>query len=407
VLLDDQLAMLATGRSQSLFTSDLAMHGQRLAAQIRDARTLVIGGAGSVGSATISSLLRFEPAAVHVVDQNENGLAELIRHLRSRPEGLSTRDFQTFPVDFGSPWMDRLLDEQRPYDYVLNFAAIKHVRSEKDSSSILQMLDTNVLKPARLLRSFAIRGCPRNYFCVSTDKAANPVNLMGASKRLMEHVVFSGEAAPDLRTCFTSARFANVAFSDGSLLHGFQQRLMRRQPLAVPRNTRRYFVSMEEAGQICLLAALAADHGHTLIPQLDPSTDLKELATVAQGFLECHKLEPCEYEDEQAARVSVAKELARGRYPMLLTPLDTSGEKPYEEFAAEGEVVAEAGFPHLRAIPYLPTSPGAVRHILQELERLAADTSIAITKADIVRLVATAVTNLQHIETGKTLDGRM
>ena len=299
------LSSLATGRSESLFAADVESRREELLPRLGGRRILVVGGSGSIGTATVAAIAAYRPQSLHVVDQNENTLAELVRTLRSDPAGLAVPDFRCLPIDFGSTIMQRMLRESPAYDYVLNFAALKHVRSEKDVCSLLQMLDTNLLKQTRLLRWLAEKGGLNRYFCVSTDKAANPVNLIGHSKRAMEHVVFSGEIAPALIAETVSARFANVAFSDGSLLDGFLKRLQKRQPLAVPRQTRRYFISLVEAGQICLLAAFSAPHRHTLVPRLDPAADLHDLQDVAEAVLRCAGFEPALYHDEAEARTRV------------------------------------------------------------------------------------------------------
>jgi len=406
-VLIDVLSALATGRDFELFAADVAERQAEIARRLDRRRLLVVGGAGSIGAATIGALCAFRPAALHVVDHNENGLAELVRDLRSRPGGLSVPDFRTLPLDFGSPIMARFLREQDPYDYVLNFAAIKHVRSEKDTYSLLQMLDTNVLKPARLLRWLEEKGGAAAYFCVSTDKAANPVNLMGASKRLMEHVIFSGEAAPGFAARVTSARFANVAFSDGSLLQSFLRRLEKRQPLAVPLHTRRYFISLREAGQICLLASVCAPDRHLLVPRLDPAADLHDLETIARAVLRQHGFEPSVYDDEAQARDGVEADLARGCYPLLRTPLDTSGEKPYEEFVGPGEQAVEAGMVNLWGVPYGPAPAGAVARFLAEAEQLVGQSDRAVSKEQIVATISTVVPEFHHLERGKNLDARM
>jgi FlaA1/EpsC-like NDP-sugar epimerase len=400
------LAFLATGRKGSLFQEDLDASRDQIQEQVAGRRLLVIGGAGSIGSSTLRLLADFAPGCLHVVDQSENNLAELVRDLRSRPGGLPVGDLLLLPLDYGSPHMGRFLRSQAPYDFVLNFAALKHVRSEKDVCSSLQMLDTNVLKTARLLRWLAERGGTRGFFSVSTDKAANPVNLMGASKRLMECVMFSGEAA-EIPFHVSSARFANVAFSDGSLLNGFLRRMEKGQPLAAPRDTRRFFVSMEEAGQICLLAAFRAPGQHTVIPRLQPDTDLHDLETIARNVIGHFGLAPRTYLDEEAARAGVPGDLAAKAYPLLLTPLDTSGEKAFEEFVGAGESSVELGFSQLAAIPYLPAPAGAVRSFLDRLQGLVDDPDRDLSKADIVAAVREVVPQFDHVETGKSLDNRM
>ncbi len=351
------LAEIGTGRYTSLFEEDVDRSREMIASRLDGRRVLVIGGAGSIGAATVHELTRFRLGSLHVVDQNENGLAELVRDLRSRPEGLEISDFQTWPVDFGSPIMHQLIRDQPAYDAVLNFAAIKHVRSEKDTCSLLQMLDTNVVKPARLLRWLESKGHNLRYFCVSTDKAANPVNLMGASKRAMEHIIFSGEVASDFRGDITSARFANVAFSDGSLLFSWLRRMEKRQPLAVPRDTRRFFVSLRESGQLCLLAAICAPDRHLLIPRLDAQHDLRSLEDVVISLLHRRGYEPHFYDTEAEAKARFEGDAAQGRYPVLRTALDTSGEKPYEEFIGNGESSAEIGMANLLAVNYRALPP--------------------------------------------------
>lgn len=403
----EELSVLATGRTRSLFADDVEGHREEIESQIQGRRVLVIGGAGSIGAATVQILTAYHPRALHVVDHNENGLAELVRDLRSRREGLDVADFRALPFDFGSPIMRRFLTDEPPYDHVLNFAALKHVRTEKDVYSLLQMIDTNVLKPAVLLRWLGAKGSTQTYFCVSTDKAANPVNLMGASKRLMEHVIFGGEVCAQFRGRVTSARFANVAFSEGSLLHSFRCRLEKRQPLAVPQGTRRFFVSLQEAGQICVLAALCAPTRHLLIPRLDPATDLRCLDTIAAAFLKEYGFEPRNYGDESECRMRLEDDVAHGFYPLLLTPLDTSGEKPYEEFVGNGEQALELGMRGLLGVAYAPAPPNTVPRVLDELASLVADPEAQVTKDQLVASVMSAVPQLRHAERGRHLDDRM
>ncbi len=403
----DSLSRWATGRKHDMFTEDVESCRKQIADSINGKRILVIGGAGSIGCATVLQIARFVPRSLHVVDHNENSLAELVRDLRSQQEGCPVADFQVLPIDFGSPVMHRLIKEQPCYDLVLNFAALKHVRSEKDTNSILQMLDTNVIKPARLLGWLAEKNGTVRYFCVSTDKAANPVNLMGASKRLMEHVILSGEAGEQIDAVIASARFANVAFSDGSLLYSWLRRLEKCQPIVAPRNTKRFFISLQEAGQICLVAGAYAPDRTIVIPRLQPEKDLLELSEIAFAFLRLHGFEPHECQTEEEAKKSLGSDMERGRYPLLITPLDTSGEKPYEEFIGQGETDKEIGLPNLLAVNYQSCKTGSVKNFLSLLKQHLNDSDMEIKKDEIVKWIISVVPEFNHVETGKNLDSRM
>ena len=370
--MQSSLSSVATGREASFFADDMAEARHAIEAGIRGRRVLAIGGAGSIGSSTVRVLADHGPAALHVVDQNENELAELVRGLRSRAAGLDVASFRTLPLDYGSPAMRALLEAEAPYDLILNFAAIKHVRSEKDAFSALQMFDTNLVKQARLLRWLAAARYAGRYFSVSTDKAANPSSMMGASKRAMEHVMF--DAVRDgLADCtVTSARFANVAFSNGSLLQSFERRLKAGEPLAAPRDTRRYFVSLGESGEICALASLVLDGGLIGVPKLDPEDHLVPMQAVAERFLALHGYEAAPYEDEDAARREVAAQAGKKRWPLLLTPLDTAGEKPFEEFVAAGETIEEVGLPNMAAVRHRMAADGAVERFVAALDAMFA-----------------------------------
>jgi FlaA1/EpsC-like NDP-sugar epimerase len=401
------LTNLVRGRIHDLFLSDFLARRKELQHTIGGSRVLVIGGAGSIGAATISNLITFSPKALHVIDQNENSLAELVRDLRSSTEGLPVLDFLALPLDFGSTLMRRFLAEMSPYDIVMNFAALKHVRSEKDIYSLLQMLDTNVIKQACFLRWLSETQSAVRYFCVSTDKAANPVNLMGASKRLMEHVIFSDEIIRNSKIQVTSARFANVAFSAGSLLDGFLNRLEKHQPLAVPQHAQRYFISLREAGLICLLAAICVPHGHILIPRLSKRNDLRNLESVAKAILRYHDYEPEIYYDETEARTRVRMDIEKGLYPLLLTQLDTDGEKLHEEFVGAGESTVEVGMTSLLGVRYSPARHGSCLAILNRLEQIVTSKDIVVTKREIVDWLSETIPQFLHLETGKSLDERM
>lgn len=404
----DKLAAIATGRETSLFAADVAARQQEIVAALAGARVLVIGGAGSIGSSTAMQLARHDTAALHVVDVNENALVEVVRQLRGSADGLRTRDLQLLPLDFGSELMRRFLHSQAPYDYVLNFAAVKHVRSEKDACSSLHLVDTNIVKQARLIAMLGDRGPAPAYFSVSTDKAANPVNLMGASKRVMEQVMFSSALVPAAGRRATSARFANVAFSDGSLLQGWLQRLSKGQPLAVPRDTRRFFISLRESGELCVLAALCAPDKHVLIPRPTDSLSLRDLVKIAADFLRAQGYEPELFEDERAAVAAAARGQAAGRYPLLLTPLDTAGEKAYEEFVAEGETTIDCGLGSLVAIPFAGIGSDArLAQIVATLEAAIRDASVAIDKESIAALLASTIPEFRHASSDKRLDDRL
>lgn len=353
-MLDNELAIIATGRTESLFNKDMKSLASEMTHAVTDKRVLVLGGAGSIGSSTVRELVRFSPACVHVIDQNENDLAELTRSLRSSSENFKVSDFRTLPLDYGSAAFSQFVRSEQSYDFVLNFAAIKHVRSEKDNFSILQMFNTNIWKQFQLLKLLAEIEFTGRYFSVSTDKAANPTSLMGATKRIMEHVMFDGNLIPDLKCTITSARFANVAFSNGSLLQSFKNRFHMGQPLAAPENTRRYFVSLQESGQLCTLAAITGPDRHILFPNLDPENHLVEMQLVAEKFIQKMGCLPAIYRDEDAARSQVSVEKSKGSWPLLLTNLNTSGEKPYEEFVATNETVVELNYEALSAVSYLP-----------------------------------------------------
>jgi FlaA1/EpsC-like NDP-sugar epimerase len=397
------LDAVVTGRKHSLFEADFVGCHAAISECIRGRRVMVVGGAGSIGAATTGLLLAFQPGALHIVDQSENYLAELVRDIRSRPEGMTQTDFRTFPVDYGGTIMARLLGASPPYDMVLNFAALKHVRSERDLFAVLQMLDTNIIRHWRFKEYLARYGHGRAYFAVSTDKAANPASVMGASKRLMEDVVFGVSIEHAAST--TSARFANVAFSNGSLLQGFLRRLERRQPLAVPRDAKRYFISCREAAELCILAATIIPDRHVAFPKLSPAIELQSLEEIAARVLKFFDLTPEFLDEEAPARLEVENIAARRRWPVLLTPLDTSGEKPYEEFVGEGEHEVDIGLSTVSALRHHPC--GALESgLLERLSCFINDTSTEIDKAAIVDQLKLALPNFRHSETGRDLDQR-
>ena len=399
----DTLDQHFVDRAESFFAHDVAQNRVRLSEALKGRRVLVVGGAGSIGSMTTRLLVGFAPSAVHVIDISENYLAELVRDIRSSADLPAGLDLRMWPIDYGGPVSERLIRTEAPYDIVLNFAALKHVRSEKDVYSLLQMLDTNVVRQARFKEWIVARGGASRYFGISTDKAANPTSLMGATKRLMEDVLFGVAPSPTLTV--SSARFANVLFSNGSLPQGWLRRIELGQPLAAPRGTKRYFVTRAEAGEICLMASLLGEGGDIFIPRLDPERELRLLEAMARKLLALHGLVAVTFTDEGEARAAVAPLRREGRWPLLLTPLDTSGEKPYEEFVGRGESAHEIGMINLLAIRHSQTRIDA--QFLAALQTLVGDSYASASKADIVAAIASVIPNFQHVETEKSLDQRM
>ncbi len=343
------------GRGRSFFADDIEAQQAALAESIRGSRILVIGGAGSIGFQTLLTVAAFGPRSLHVIDHNENALAELVRGVRSSGRPFPVGELVTLPFDYGGvPFALWFADRAGDYDHVLNFAALKHVRSEKDPYSILAMLETNVAHLARLARMVASSTALKRVFCVSTDKAANPSSMMGATKRMMEHALFSPAPGWPERAGVTSARFANVAFSNGSLLQSWQIRLAERQPMACPEGCRRFFVSLPESGHLCTLAAFATEPGGIAVPTLDPGSHLVLLEEVAARFLAARGLAPVFVRSEAEAQERLDPLSREGRWPVLLTPLDTAGEKPYEEFVATGEQARPTPMASLFRVPYVP-----------------------------------------------------
>jgi FlaA1/EpsC-like NDP-sugar epimerase len=395
-----ELARIVVRRRASLLEADVQEHLAEAEEQIKGRRVLVVGGAGSIGSATVIELAALAPQQLHIVDIDENALTELVRDLRSRHVVATQTELRTTPLDAGSPSMQRLVEANRGYDLVLNFAAIKHVRSEKDVFSLLRMLDVNLRLPRALLESVTDT-CDR-YFAVSTDKAANPVNLMGASKRALEHVIFDEPLGPQV----SSARFANVAFSQGSLLDGWMRRLAKGQPWAVPRDVRRYFVAPAEAGQLCMLAATLGPTGHVVIPRLNPESELRDLVDVAEDVLSALGLRPLYCSSEEEAR-QAAQRRHPGSWPVLVTALDTTGEKPSEEFVAKGETALECGFASLQAVRPAAARPETIQVVLNQVLQWLNDPRSFVDEAAVVRLLRELVPELDHRRTTLGLDGRM
>jgi FlaA1/EpsC-like NDP-sugar epimerase len=328
-----------------------------------------------------------------------------VRDHRNRIDECRIGEFLTIPMDFGSGVMRRMLDRLGPYDYIFNFAAVKHVRSEKNVFSLLHMLDNNVVKQARFLEWLAERNDNCRYFSVSTDKAANPVSMMGATKRIMEGILFARRFAELLRV--TSARFANVAFSNGSLLASFLTRLQKRQPLAVPSDTRRYFVSLREAGEICLLAGTCAPAGQLLIPRLRSEVDLVDLQTIAVKTLEHYGFVPRLYRDADLAKGGLSDCEAYGNYPLLITSPDTSGEKAYEEFVGRGENAVDVGFVNLMAVAPTAIDEPDLFEFVDYVQEHIQNPDLALSKQELIHRMRELIPVFEHVHTEKCLDDRM
>jgi FlaA1/EpsC-like NDP-sugar epimerase len=331
------------GGEQPLFDTDVAAHEAELARRVGASRFLVIGGAGSIGQAVTREIFKRRPKALHVVDISENNMVELVRDIRSTL-GYIEGDFRTFAIDCGSRSFDALLAAGPGYDYVLNLSALKHVRSEEDPFTLMRMIEVNILNTIKTVAQAREGGA--KYFCLFTDKAANPVNMMGASKRIMEMFLMrESELLP-----ISTARFANVAFSDGSLLHGFRQRLAKRQPISAPNDVRRYFVTPQESGELCLMSCLLGDNRDIFFPKLSDALHLTRFSDIAVRFLQASGYEavPCDSEDE--ARERVSELIPQGRWPCYFFASDTTGEKDFEEFFTEQDSLVMDRFENLGVI---------------------------------------------------------
>lgn len=388
------------GRKNALFNQDVAAQELTLADEVRNSKFLVIGGAGSIGQAVCREIFKRDPKLLHVIDISENNLVELVRDLRSTV-GYTSGEFKTFAIDCGGPYFEKLVQNTNGYDYVLNLSALKHVRSEKDPYTLMRLIDTNIFNTVSTLQitnEFDLK----KYFCVSTDKAANPVNLMGASKRIMELFMMRESKKVDVGM----ARFANVAFSDGSLLHGFNQRFLKKQPITAPKDVLRYFLTPQESGELCLMSCLLGDNKDIFFPKLNESLHLTSFVDIARRYVisKGYKVHECASEEE--ARGESENLISKGHWPCFFFSSDTSGEKGFEEFHMEHEKVDFGRFEGIGIVKNrTPVDENALDVFVERIShfRMASD----LKKKEIVDSFKMLLPEFSHIETGKHLDNRM
>jgi len=388
------------GRNEALFDADIQHHEQALTHLVAGSRFLVIGGAGSIGQAVTREIFKRKPKVLHVVDISENNMVELVRDIRSTL-GYIDGDFSTFAIDCGSLEFEALMKWSGGYDYVLNLSALKHVRSEKDPFTLMRMVDVNILNTNKTIELARELGATK-YFCVSTDKAANPANMMGASKRIMEMFLMRAS----LEMPISTARFANVAFSDGSLLHGFNQRFAKRQPISAPRDVRRYFVTPQESGELCLMSCLLGENRDIFFPKLSEKLHLITFSDIAIKYLAALGYEAYQCASEDEARDQASELIAAKKWPCYFFDSDTTGEKDFEEFFTDKEVLDfsrfegigviknEANYDERRLALFLSTIADLKRRGHWE-------------RTELVRLFNEMIPEFGHKETGKFLDGRM
>ena len=394
----DYLSLI--GRDEALFEIDLSSYNDELISLVSKSRFLVIGGAGSIGQAVVREIFKRDPATLHVVDISENNMVELVRDLRSTI-GYGSGDFKTFALDCGSIEFEALLKNEGPYDYVFNLSALKHVRSEKDPYTLMRMIIVNVANTIKTLRATKAMGAEK-YFCVSTDKAANPVSMMGASKRILEMFLMRESLTKEI----SMARFANVAFSDGSLLHGFNQRFTKKQPFSAPNDVLRYFVTPQESGELCLMSGLLGENRNIFFPKLSEKLHLITFSEIAVRYLRQRGYEPYNCESEDEARGRAEELIADKQWPCYFFKSDTTGEKDFEEFFTDNEDLDMERFKSIGIIKNQPNFDESKLDVFMDgIETLRKKGSW--TKDDIVKLYFGLLPDFAHKETGKYLDQRM
>lgn len=388
------------GRDRELFAEDIEARESELSEAVRGSRFLVIGGAGSIGQAVTREIFKRKPKLLHVVDISENNTVELVRDLRSSL-GYIDGEFATFAIDAGSTIFDSFMKDGGGYDYILNLSALKHVRSEKDPYTLMRMVEVNVFNTDKTMRQAKAMGA-RKYFCVSTDKAANPVNMMGASKRIMEMFLMRRS----LEMPVSTARFANVAFSDGSLLYGFNRRIDKEQPLSAPVDVRRYFVTPQESGELCLLSCLLGGNRDLFFPKLDEELNLITFSEIAARYLRHLGYEPVRCDSEEEARSRVVELKTRRQWPVYFFTSDTTGEKEFEEFYTSNEKIDMERYKAIGVIlNEAAYKEEKIKHFESEIAVMRSHGHW--TRRELIELFNDMIPEFQHLETGKFLDGRM
>jgi FlaA1/EpsC-like NDP-sugar epimerase len=388
------------GRSSTLFDKDLLSFESQIRNLVSNGRFLVVGGAGTIGQAVSYEIFKRNPKVLHVVDISENNMVELVRDIRSSI-GYGSGDFRTFALDCGSVEFESLILNEGPYDYIFNLSALKHVRSEKDPFTLMRMVTVNInntIKMAQMARDTGVK----KYFCVSTDKAANPVNMMGASKRIMEMFLMRESLSQDI----SMARFANVAFSDGSLLHGFSRRFIKQQPISAPKDVRRYFLTAQESGELCLLSGLLGCNRDIFFPKLNEKLHLTTFSEIARGFLNQHGYEPVECQSEEEARKRTAELISKKQWPCYFFDTNTTGEKDFEEFFTQNEELDSSQFDGIGIIKNKP-SFDSIKLDYFNNAIIGLQKKMDWQKEDILQLFNELLPEFSHKETGKNLDQRM
>ena len=398
--MNNQLTLRLIGRSKQLFSNDIKTNENLIQDTVSTSKFLVLGGAGSIGQAVTKEIFKRNPLKLHVVDISENNLVELVRDIRSSL-GYIKGDFQTFALDIGSVEYDAFIESDGCYDYVLNLSALKHVRSEKDQYTLMRMIDINILNTDKTIKQ-SINSGVKKYFCVSTDKAANPVNMMGASKRIMEMFLMQRS----LEIPISTARFANVAFSDGSLLYGFNKRIEKNQPIVAPHDIKRYFVTHQESGELCLLSCLLGKNRDIFFPKLSESLHLISFAEIAKKYLIQRGFECFECNSESEARNLMSVLPSQGKWPCLFTVSDTTGEKDFEEFYTSDEILDLDSFRNIGVIKSeLTYSDNLLELFKNQIMKFKSTKSWS--KKDIVDLFHHMIPELNYKDMNRYLDGKM